>query len=139
MQGLPAFILTAESRDVKGKCELLFYCITDEGPALAVIRNSKPLFFIKNNTPEVLTASVERKALDLTDFSGNPADALYFPSIDQYFITKRYLKENNVTLYESDIKAEDRYLMERFINTSVVITGPAGETGKYSALYRSCS
>ena len=130
-----AFILTAECSDIRGRCGLKFYCISDTGPVLIVIENHKPLFFIKSSTPPVFTENTERKKLELTDFSGNPVDALYYQSLDKYFNHKRYLKENSITLYESDIRAEDRYLMERYINSSVNIKGKGTKQNGITVYY----
>ena len=126
------FILTAESFDINRKCEFRFYGRGDSGPFLVRITKQKPLFFIKSSCPYEFTHNLERKHLDLSDFSGNPVDAVYFESLDSFFSGKRYLKENNITLYESDLRAEDRFLMERFINGSVLIEGNPEKRGNLS-------
>ncbi len=129
MNCVTGFILTSESRDTGGRCELCYYLITDEGPALAVIENHKPLFFIRADTSPVFTERYERRSLELTDFSGNPADALYFQSLKDFFDAKRFLRQQGVTLYESDVRAEDRFLMERFIRGSVKVEGVPEKKG----------
>ena len=121
--GKTGFILTAESLDINGRCELRFYGSSPEGPFLAVINPHKPLFFIKRSCPSGYTNTLERKPVEMSDFDGNPVDAVYFNSLADFFEARRFLSEKNITLYESDIRAEECFLMERFINSSVYIDG----------------
>ncbi len=139
MNSVKAFILTAECSDNKGSCGLKYYCISDTGPVLIVIDNHKPLFFIKSSIPSVFTENTERKKTKNLLIS---AEILLMLSIIRlliiYFNHKRYLKENSITLYESDIRAEDRYLMERFINGSVMINGKEIDQGGFRVYKKSC-
>lgn len=126
---LTGFILSAHTRDVNGRCEIHLLGKSAEGPFRIIIKNHKPLFFIARNQDARLTAGIERRQVSLTDFSGNPVDALYFSSINSYFENRRSLRESGIKTYESDIRAEDRFLMERFIYGSLNISGEAHKTG----------
>jgi DNA polymerase-2 len=117
------FILTAESFDNGRKCEIRVYGTGPEGPFQLIFTPHKPLFFIDHSCMDKYTSNMERRELDLKNFKGDPVDALYFNSINSYFNGKRRLQEMNIRLYESDIRAEDRFLMERFIHGSLAFEG----------------
>ena len=121
--------MTIESLDIKGKCELHFYGSGENGPFKIIYTPHKPLFFINRNCPLEVTESYERKELNLIDFNDESVDGLYFPSLDSFFRAKKTLQENHVKLYESDIRAEDRFLMERHINGGIVVEGEAVREG----------
>ncbi|MBI9099382.1 MAG: hypothetical protein JEY91_12940, partial [Spirochaetaceae bacterium] len=123
------FLLTMESLDIKGKCELHFYGSGRLGPFKIVYNSHKPLFFINRSVSPGLTSKYERRELDLNDFKDNPVDGLYFTSLDSFFKGKRELQDKHITLFESDIRAEDRFLMERHINGSVHIKGESYKQG----------
>lgn len=124
------FILTTGCADRSGRCELYFYGTGEAGPFQIIITPHKPLFFTGRDCPPDYTEDIERKELALSSFSGKPLDALYFNTLNSYFNGRRMLKELNIRLYESDIRAEDRFLMERFINGSLLIEGEPQKQGK---------
>ena len=123
------FILTARSLDKGGNCELQFYCRGGGGPFLIRITNHKPLFFIDRSVPSDITAGMVRRQLQLKSFSGGDVDGIYFNSLRAFFDGRSYLQQSAVRLYESDIRAEDRFLMERFINCGVTVDGKAENRG----------
>jgi len=126
------FLLTVESLDIKGRCELHFYGSGTQGPFKIIYNSHQPLFFINSSTPEELTGEHERKTLSLNDFNDNPVDGIYFNSLDSFFSTKREFQEKHIKLYESDIRAEDRFLMERHINGALFIEGEMVKEGNLS-------
>ncbi len=117
------YLLTMHSLDINGRCELHYYGTGDSGPFVIAISPHKPVFFIRHDCPDQETAGLERKTLDLSDFDGVRVDGLYFSSLDSYFQTRRRLRDSNIRVYESDIRAEDRFLMERYIKCGVQIEG----------------
>lgn len=80
------------------------------------INNSPPLFFIPRSTtlPEHIKY-LDRKEVKLKSFTNSFVDALYFKSNSDLYKAKKELKELMIICYESDVIAEERYLMERFI------------------------
>lgn len=126
------FLLTVESLDIQGNCELHFYGSGTQGPFKIVYTAHSPLFFINSDTPYEKTEHYERKKLNLNDFNDNSVDGLYFKSLNAFFTAKRDLQGKNVRLFESDVRAEDRFLMERHINGGVCIEGEAFTEGKLS-------
>ncbi len=129
MSNETGFLLTVESLDLQGKCELHLYGSGETGPFKIVFTPHQPLFFISSDTLETLTEAYERKTLNLVDFNDNPVDGVYFNSLDAYFNAKRDFREKHIRLFESDIRAEDRFLMERHINGGVFIDGISRKEG----------
>ena len=117
------FLLTIESLDIRGRCELHLYGTGSSGPFKIIITSHKPLFFVNRNCPAHYTSPNERKELDLLNFSEEPVDGIYFNSLDAFFNCKRKLQDKQVRLFESDIRAEDRFLMERHIIGGISIEG----------------
>ena len=122
-ESFKGYILTADSLDTKNGCELRFYGTGQRGTFLLRYPGHKPVFFIGRECPAELTSGIERRGIDLTDFSGCPLDAVYFKSIDESFLIKKQLQQAGIRMYESDVRPEDRFLMERFINSSLCIEG----------------
>jgi len=117
------FLLTSHSRDVRGRCEFRYYGTGPAGPFLIKVSPGEPLFFVSRDGPVGLTPDCRRVPLDLVSFDGTPVDGLYFDTLDRYYRTRRELRDGGSVLYESDVRPEERYLMERQIKGAVVIRG----------------
>ncbi len=117
------FLLTSHSFDNSNRCEIQLYCVGPEGPFLALFTDQQPLFFIQRNCPASFTAGMDRRPLQLRTISGADVDGLYFPGLNAFFEGRRKLQEQGVQLFESDLRAEDRFLMERFIKGALVVEG----------------
>lgn len=120
---MKGFLLTHDYRDRRGRCEYSYYGIGEEGPFLLRISNSPPLFFINRDGRISGDIRAERRPVNLVDFNGRPVDALYFNTRSDYFAVRELLREQGVTLYESDIYPPERFLMERFLRGGVEIDG----------------
>jgi DNA polymerase-2 len=118
------FILTANHNDFNGKHTLNFHGVSDFGPFEIIITNNKPVFFVEKDADlNFLHSSVERKALGLKSFAGRAIDGLYFKTQNDLLSTRDALKDRGIRSYEADIRPAERFLMERFINCSVMIIG----------------
>jgi len=119
------FILNGEWHDIKGRNELCFYGLSDDGsPIEVVITNVKPVFFI-NRTTNIsdLVVQHERKQVKLKSFNNQEVDAVYFKTQRDLKKASEFLRLRNTSVYEDDIDPLKRYLMERLINTQAEITG----------------
>lgn len=147
------FILTAEAEDSGGGCRLLFWCIGLEGPALIRIHDHRPIFFIEGSRSAGKAAGYargrpdsggdgeagdgelpagircERRPLALAGLEGIPVDGLYFRTLKDYREARLRLSEMGIRMWESDVRPEDRYLMERFIAGSVRVRGAMHREG----------
>ncbi|RKX71982.1 MAG: hypothetical protein DRP60_14430, partial [Spirochaetes bacterium] len=57
------FLLTSDSADVSGGCELRFWGLSREGPLLLRIPKHRPVFFIPRNSVLPPGISAERREL----------------------------------------------------------------------------
>jgi len=125
-----AFILSHNVHDRGDHCHIEIYGTGERGPFKVSITHHEPLFFIERSTELPEKISGERKELGLCSFSGQPLDGLYHKKLSDYFSNRRHLKEVKIPLYESDVWASSRYLMERFIKGGVLIQGEPRREGR---------
>ncbi len=119
------FLLTGDWFDYKGKNILRFFGTSEElGTTEIIINNNKPVFFVERNAIlSGLKQNFLRKEVEMKTFSGRPVDAVYFNTIKDLRQAVDVLKETGVTTYESDVDPVRRYLMERFINVQMRVSG----------------
>ncbi len=118
---ISAWLLTREWYDRAAGLELIFWAKSDLGPIRIVIKECLAVCFAKRSSTH--TTAVNRKPVALKTLDNSAVDALYFPSqtkLNEFSSTATALGQ---TLYESDIKPCDRYLMERFITGACQIQG----------------
>lgn len=118
---LQGFLLTRQWRDTPNGIELSFWVKTKQGVAKLIIPRQQAVCFIRRASH--LPVNAERKLLGLRTLQHEAVDGLYFlqqKSLNQLRIHLQYDKKQ---LLESDIKPTERYLMERFINASMLIHG----------------
>jgi DNA polymerase-2 len=121
------FILTGEWSDYSGKFIMKFIGTSDElGAVEIIISNNKPVLFIEQSAIiNPITKSFLRKETKLKNFAEKPVDALYFNNQKDLIAAVEEFNEVNTTTYESDVDPLRRFLMEKFINSQMLITGPA--------------
>jgi len=119
------FILTGEWTDRKGSNIIRFIGTSDEfGAVEIIITDNKPVFFVdRESNLTNLKVPYTRKEVQLKTFDGKDVDAIYFNTQNDFRKTADDLQPNNVNQYESDINPVRRYLMERFINAQIKVTG----------------
>ena len=129
------FILTGEWMDRGGNNLLRFIGTSKEiGAVEVVITNNTPVFFIERNISDVNpNVLYTRKEVQLKSFAGNEVDALYFNTQNDLKKATEVLHQNNITTYESDIDPARRYLMERFINAQIKVTGSSVKKGNLTS------
>ena len=120
------FLLTRQWRDRPDGHELSFWFSTDDGPVRVVIDDQEPLCFIDRNANIAFLGDIfsfDRRPLDLKTLDQKPVDGLYFKQQRHRRAMRDRLVNTEISLYESDVKSNDRYLMERFITGGCEIIG----------------
>jgi len=126
------FILTGEWEDVDNRHLLKYYGRSpDLGAVELIFDNSKPLFMInRDSSLPPLLSSLRREPVQLKTFTGKDVDALYFQTHEEMRTAAEILKNNGIAVFESDVKPNERFLMERFINACATVCGPALKKGR---------
>lgn len=135
MESEKGFILTRAANDSNGACILKYFGRSQSGPFQIMVNSNKPLFFIQRNAEIPDLKGVDRRQVELQSFSNLDVDALYFETLNYYYEGKRILQNKQIRMFESDVRPADRYLMERFINGSVEITGPNKQKNGFTVWY----
>lgn len=119
------FLLTGDWFDYQGRNVLRFFGASDElGTTEIVITNNKPVFFVERiSILSGLKQNFLRKEVEMKTFTGNAVDALYFNTLKDLRQAVNDLAEIGITTYESDVDPVRRFLMERFINAQMKVTG----------------
>ncbi|UPQ86948.1 DNA polymerase II [Vibrio sinaloensis] len=132
------FLLTRQARDVNGQTQIELWLTTDQGPTQLVITGEKPVFFVAQhqlNDAQQLAAEfpfdIQWKPLPLKTFDLQPLAACYCTTIQHSQQLSTRLKQNDVQVYEDDIRLADRFLMERFIKGSLTFTGSEQPKANY--------
>ncbi len=121
------FLLSRQWRDGPEGLELNFWARASDGPVRILVRGESAICFVEHRAhvdsslePGV---SYERKPLDLRSMTDKPVDGLYFRYQRDLLAARRALKSEGISVYESDLKPSDRFLMERFITAAVEVRG----------------
>ena len=124
------FLLTRQSYDYQGKPQINLWLSTDKGPAKLILSGEKPVFFIKQiDLPTVqsllqnLNNNYSHKLLKLHTFSQQSVAGIYFNSLRAFYDARAILVQGDIEVFESNIRLEDRYLMERFVYAGVEFMG----------------
>lgn len=124
---LSCFLLTRQWRDMPDGLELGFWASSGRGPVRVLVRSERAVCFIDRgaHAGSHIAADVqyERRPLELRAMDGKAVDGLYFRRQRDLLAARRALKAGHVSVYESDVKPSDRYLMERFITAPFTVEG----------------
>jgi len=124
------YILTRDYIETRGSHRLRYTGICDQGPFEIMISRNRPLFFIERDTllPD-LFLGFERRQVTLTCFGGTTVDALYFKTQNLLYNARKILRENGIKTFEADLRPEERFLMERFIQGGIEFQGTCHSNG----------
>ena len=121
------FILTGEWGDYNSRNILKFIGTSDKLGAVEIsITNNKPVFFIDNTF--VLDSSTKnclRKETHLKNFNHQPVDAIYLNTQKELRDLTDKIHQSDITTYESDVDPLRRFLMEKSINSQMLVSGLA--------------
>ncbi|MGD8498710.1 MAG: hypothetical protein PVG82_07370, partial [Chromatiales bacterium] len=134
---LGAFLLTSQWRDTASGLELEFWASSERGPIRILIRNESAICFLTRAVqlpPGADAPGVERRPVELRTLSGEPVDALYCPSQRRLQSLRTESARVGVALYESDLKPNERYLMERFVRGGLEVRGHGHQRTGYLEL-----
>lgn len=127
---LEGFILTARTIEHQGKTHIEFWFTTPEGGVKGITTTQQALFFIAqkdwSHVSKLLQQSgIEHnyKPLNLKTFEHQNVGAVYFDKTHLSYRAKSLLKQHHLSCFEDDIRLTERFLMERFVYGSAVITG----------------
>ena len=119
------FLLTRGWRDRTNGITLSFWVSTNKGPVHLQIENQQAICFIKHSNQLKISAKAQRKPLKLKNLQNEIVDGLYFKQQRDLNQLREHLAYDKAQLFESEIKPTERYLMERFITSSLEIKGEA--------------
>ena len=111
----------------RGKNTLVeLWVSTDDGPVCLYSENERPVCFISTQDSSLLCEAANNKGIDLHVSSDGfctleqvPVNTLKTTTPASMHQLRQLAQTLNITLYEADIKIEDRFLMERFIYGSL--------------------
>ncbi|MBK4724900.1 DNA polymerase II [Pantoea agglomerans] len=128
------FLLTRHWRDTPAGSEITLWLATDAGPQMVVLPPQESVAFIPAEQQAAATRLLAGERdwrfapLELKDFRQRPVVGLYCRQQRQLQKLDKMLRENGITLYETDVRPPERFLMERFITAPVWFSGqPSGD------------
>ncbi|GAA6136132.1 DNA polymerase II [Oceaniserpentilla sp. 4NH20-0058] len=115
------FILSQKWQDIEGQLELSYWVTTDQGAKLITMSAQESVCFCPSShmdqIPELSGLRVQ--TVELKHFNQKPVCAIYCNSHQLHLTLRKYCQQNNIPIWEADIKPSHRYLMERFIKGSL--------------------
>jgi DNA polymerase II len=130
---LEGFILSASIQDLgraSGSTALVFQGRLADGRRFRWrVAHPKLCFFVERGAGDP-GVPCQRRPLELKTLRGDPVDALYFPSTADLARARRQAEAMGTAVYEADVSATARHLMERGVKGGVrFLDPPAGESG----------
>ena len=124
------FLLTRQSFDRHSKSEINLWLSTAKGPVKLNIANETPVFFIQQADIQTVETALKplhhlyfHKPLILHTFHQQVIEGLYFKNLNAFYDARSILKEAIIECFETNIRLEERYLMERFVYGSLQFKG----------------
>lgn len=124
------FLLTRQARDLNNSTQIELWLATEQGPYQLLIDGERPVFFIEQSAltdatqiAVSLNLTCDIKPLPLKHFNQAALCACYCDTIKGSRQLADALQQQDITVYEDDIRLADRYLMERFIQGGIEFTG----------------
>ena len=131
---ISGFLLTRQWRDRDHGLELVYWIATEDGPVRAVVSDQEAVCFIARDAdlgPWAANLALERRPLALRNLKNQAIDGLYFKRQRDLREARDAMHAHGITLFESDIKPSDRYLMERFVTGACSVQGVPSQRESY--------
>ena len=120
------FLLTREYKQTSQGLTLCFWGTNGEEPVKILVTGQSAVCFLPSEVKldnELSGIPIKRKALELKTLDDVNVDGLYFDSQFRLRDFSMLARERGISLYESDVKPTERFLMERFITASCEVVG----------------
>lgn len=133
---LTGFILSRQWHDTDSGVELEFWLHTDSGPVQLRITHQEVIFFIARSAEAQLQPNLglqlgwRVEPLKLASPQNQPVSGVYCKQHKRARDIASRLKRT-MPVWESDVRPTERFLMERFIKSSLVVSGPAINNNGY--------
>ncbi len=142
MKGL---VLTRQFRDSAGDSSsqsLIYWLATDEGPMRMEITDQESVFFIRASQLDTVRmvlgkdlvwrhAKLELKCFQFPD---ERAVACYFKNQRDLAYARTRLQQQSVLVFEGDVRPTDRFLMERFVQGTLEVSGTVEHCEGYGSV-----
>ncbi len=126
----------------QGQIQLSYWLSTENGPLRILIPHQHAVFFIPENWEVTVSELLNKKIgkvdvawwlrpLGLHSFKKEKVLGVYFSEQRLLYLARDALEEIDLHPLEADIQPSDRFLMERFITSSMKIEGDIFSKGKF--------
>ncbi|QFU22054.1 DNA polymerase II [Shewanella eurypsychrophilus] len=124
-------ILTRQLVNHSGELSFHYYIKTQSGPVLVKVPQGEYVCFCSTEQlsqlePHLRLLKVRVQQLALKSFANEPVSAIYCRSSQSFRQLTRTATDLDVRLFETDIRPEHRFLIERFIALDVEFIGEYG-------------
>ena len=111
------FILSQHWQDKQGRLELSYWLSTDLGARKVVIQDQESVSFCAQADTQSLPNldGIRIQPLALKHFNQTPVSGIYCQSHQLHVLLRQHCEQQNIPLWEADIKPTSRFLMERFV------------------------
>ncbi|QIR16141.1 DNA polymerase II [Shewanella aestuarii] len=119
-------VLTRHANYWHGQLTLQYYLKTQHGPVLVELANSEILCFCRQVDSEKLLSHLAQGRivnLDIATFNHDSVSGIYLKNSSALKQIQRIANDMGIPLYETDIRPEQRYLIERFIAFDIECEG----------------
>ncbi|OUS26299.1 hypothetical protein A9Q99_18905 [Gammaproteobacteria bacterium 45_16_T64] len=133
-QSVEGFLLTRQRREKGHNLSFDYWVKTESGAVRVEIDQQQAVCFLevsqfKQIEKRLLSRpGITSKRLTLRSFRGEDVVGVYFSSYRQLLIAKDEFEKLGVQFLEADVRPAERFLMERFITSSVLIEGGSTRT-----------
>ena len=144
-----AFLLTRHAQDTPQGIQLELWFSSANGPLQVFINQQRCTGFFRQRDHDrveqllsqqpQLARHIEIKNLQLKDFSFEPMAALYCSSISMFYRLRELFGQQQLDLFEADIRPAERYLSERFITAPVMIDASSEQKTVYNPRIKASS
>lgn len=110
---------------------LVFWLSTDDGPVRAEFTDQESVFFVRASQLDSVRMILGKRLawryaelnLRCYQFPDQQAIACYFRSQRDLAYARTVLQQQSIMIFESDVRPTDRFLMERFIQGTLELSG----------------